>query len=108
MFSQDWHTSKRQYGIVIERNIDIPVADGISWKADVYRPDAPGKFPVLFAPSPYSKEAQAAAMMPVGFTYPRAWIEACDYNFYVRRGYAMVIATVRGARRLRPAEVRTA
>ena len=37
-------------------------------------------------------------MMPVGFTYPRAWIEAGDYNFYVRRGYGMIIATVRGAR----------
>src|SRR5262249_21406298 len=74
------------------------VASGIALKADLYRPDVSGRFPALLALSPYSKEAQGAAMMPVGFTYPRAWIEAGDYNFYVRRGYAMVIATVRGAR----------
>lgn len=98
MFSTDWQTSPRQYGITVDRNVDIPVAPGISLKADVYRPDHAGKFPALIALSPYSKEAQGAAMMPVGFTYPRAWIESGDYNFYVRRGYAMVIATVRGAR----------
>jgi predicted acyl esterase len=98
VFSTDWQTSPRQYGITIERNIDIEVAPGIALKADIYRPDVTGRFPALLALSPYSKEAQGAAMMPVGFTYPRAWIEAGDYNFYVRRGYAMVIATVRGAR----------
>lgn len=98
MFSTHWRTSKREYGIVVERNIDIPVGDGIALKADVYRPDAPGKFPVLFTPSPYSKEVQGAAMMPIGFSYARGWIESGDYNFYVRRGYAMVIATMRGAR----------
>jgi predicted acyl esterase len=98
MFSTDWRTSERRYGVVAERNVDIPVSSGIGLKADVYRPDSSDRFPVLLALSPYSKEAQGAAMMPVGFTYPRAWIESGDFNFYVRRGYVMVIATVRGAR----------
>lgn len=98
MFSTHWETSKREYDIVVERDVSIPVADGISLKADIYRPKGAGKCPVLFAPSPYSKEAQVAPMMPVGFTYPRAWLESGDPNFYVRRGYAMVIATARGAR----------
>lgn len=98
MFSTDWSLSPRQYGVIVEKRITIPVADGVELQADVYRPDAPGQFPVLFAPSPYSLDAQTAPMMPVGFTYPRAWLESGDPNFYVRRGYAMVIATVRGAR----------
>jgi predicted acyl esterase len=98
MFSTDWQTSKREFGVVIERNVDIPVGNGVSMKADIYRPDAEGKFPVLFTPSPYSKEVQGMAMMPNGFTYARGWIESGDFNFYVRRGYAMVIATIRGAR----------
>lgn len=98
MFSTDWSLSSRQYGVIVEKRITIPVADGIELQADVYRPDAPGQFPVLFAPSPYSLDAQTAPMMPVGFTYPRAWLESGDPNFYVRRGYVMVIATVRGAR----------
>lgn len=98
MFSTQWKTSQREFGIREERGVAIPISDGITLLADVYRPDAPGQFPVLFAPSPYGKEAQAAPIKPVGFTYPRAWLESGDYNFYVRRGYVFVIATIRGAR----------
>jgi NAD/NADP transhydrogenase beta subunit len=67
-------------------------------KADIYRPKAPGRFPVILAASPYSKEIQAMPMMPVGFSYARGWMESGDPNFYVRRGYVMAIATIRGAR----------
>lgn len=98
MFSTDWALSPREYGVVVDRGIMIPVAEGVELQADVYRPDGPGEFPVLFAASPYSLDAQTAPMMPVGFTYPRAWLESGDPNFYVRRGYVMVIATIRGAR----------
>lgn len=98
MFSTDWSLSPRQYDVVVERRIRIPVADGVELQADVYRPDSPDRFPVLFAPSPYSLDAQTAPMMPVGFTYPRAWLESGDPSFFVRRGYVMVIATIRGAR----------
>ena len=34
MFSTDWHTSKREYGVTIERNVDIPVGNGVALKAD--------------------------------------------------------------------------
>jgi predicted acyl esterase len=98
MFTTSWQTSPRKYSISVQRGVSIPLGDGIELLADVYRPDAPGKFPALLAASPYSKEAQAAAVLPVGFTYPRAWLESGDYNFYVRRGYAFIIATIRGAR----------
>ena len=98
VFSTNWNLSPRKYDVVVERGIRIPVGDGIELIADVYRPDSEERFPVLFAPSPYLLEAQTAPMMPVGFTYPRAWLEAGDPNFFVRRGYVMVIATIRGAR----------
>ena len=98
MFSTNWSLSPRRYDVVVERGIRIPVADGVELEADVYRPDSDEQFPVLFAPSPYLIAAQAAPMMPVGFTYPRAWLESGDPNFFVRRGYVMVIATIRGAR----------
>ena len=98
MFSTDWSLSAREYEVVVERGITIPVADGVVMQADVYRPDAGGSFPTLFAPSPYSLDAQTAPMRPVGFTYPRAWLESGDPSFFVRRGYVMVIATIRGAR----------
>lgn len=98
MFTQNWSTSARTYGIQIERNVDIPVGNGLFMKADLYRPDAEGQFPVILAASPYSKEIQAMPMMPVGFSYARGWMESGDPNFYVRRGYVMAIATIRGTR----------
>jgi len=98
MFTTKWSTSARIYNIKIERNVDIPVGNGISMKADIYRPDAEGQFPVILAASPYSKEIQTMPMMPVGFSYARGWMESGDPNFYVRRGYVMAIATIRGSR----------
>jgi predicted acyl esterase len=98
MFTKNWSTSARTFKIKIERNVDIPVGNGISMKADIYRPDAEGQFPVILAASPYSKEIQTMPMMPVGFSYARGWMESGDPNFYVRRGYVMAIATIRGSR----------
>ena len=98
MFTQSWSTSARTHSMQIERNVDIPVGNGLFMKADIYRPEADGPFPVILAASPYSKEIQTMPMMPVGFSYARGWMESGDPNFYVRRGYAMVIATIRGTR----------
>jgi len=98
MFTTKWSTSNRTFNIKIERNVDIPVGNGISMKADIFRPDAEGQFPVILAASPYSKEIQTMPMMPVGFSYARGWMESGDPNFYVRRGYVMAIATIRGSR----------
>jgi len=96
MFSTNWQTSTRQYEIVIERDIRIPVGDGITLDSDIYRPDDDGKFPAILAISPYSKAEQTLNIMPVAFSGGRGSIETGDYNFYVRRGYALVIANIRG------------
>ena len=36
----------------IERGIDSPMRDGVKLAANVYRPDAPGKFPVILIQLP--------------------------------------------------------
>ncbi len=97
MFSTDWQTSRREFGITIERDLRIPVADGITLDSDIFRPDADGKFPAILAVHPYPKAAQLMAMMPEGNGYARAFIEAGDFNFYVRRGYVFIIANIRGS-----------
>ena len=57
--------------------------------ADVHRPDAGGRFPVLIAASPYPRQIQDLGA-PMGF------IEAGASDFWVPRGYVHVIANVRG------------
>ena len=45
MFAKTWQTSRRQYGLRVDRDVAIPVSAGHILDADVYRPDAPGRFP---------------------------------------------------------------
>ena len=97
MLTTDWRTSPREYGIRIERGVRIPVDEGITLDGDVFRPDAPGKFPVILCAHPYSKDAQSMQIVPEANSYRRAFMESGDFNFYVRRGYAFVVMNIRGS-----------
>jgi hypothetical protein len=57
--------------------------------ADVYRPKAEGKFPALVSASPYPRQIQNT-------TAPMGFVEAGASDFFVPRGYAHVIANLRG------------
>ena len=45
-----------EYGIIAERDVDVPMRDGARLKADVLRPDADGKFPAILNLGPYQKD----------------------------------------------------
>ena len=99
MFSTNWRSSRRQHEVTIERDVTIPVGAGISLKADVYRPRGAGKFPALLMISPYDRAEQGMEMVPEFFPGnkgDRGSLEVGDFNFFVRRGYAFVIANLRG------------
>lgn len=96
MFSRRWQTSQRQYGIIVERDVQIPVRDGTILVGDIFRPDAPGRFPVILGAHPYNNELQTAPLTPIGYGNLRGFIEAGDPKFYVRRGYVHTIVNVRG------------
>ena len=74
--------------------------DGVHLAADIYRPPTPGKVPALLALSPYGKELQALALtLPPQARPSPLWdggIEAGDISAVIERGYAHVIADVRG------------
>ncbi|MDP7738691.1 CocE/NonD family hydrolase [Mycobacterium paragordonae] len=72
-----------------ENNVPVAMRDGVTLLADVHRPDAQGRFPALLAASPYPRQMQ-------DFGAPAGFIEAGVTDFWVPRGYAHVIANVRG------------
>lgn len=72
-----------------ENNVPVAMRDGTRLLADVHRPDAQGRFPALLAASPYPRQMQ-------DFGAPAGFIEAGVTDFWVPRGYAHVIANVRG------------
>ncbi|WP_454560863.1 CocE/NonD family hydrolase [Mycobacterium haemophilum] len=81
--------SEPQYTSRSDNNTAITMRDGTELLADVHRPDSDGRFPALLAASPYPRQVQNLGA-PAGF------IEAGVTDFWVPRGYAHVIANVRG------------
>ena len=68
--------------IVLDNLVAVPMRDGVKLYADVYRPAAPGKYPVIVSRTPYSTErAPSAYDTPV---------------YFARRGYVFVFQDVRG------------
>jgi uncharacterized protein len=67
---------------LIERNVAVPVRDGVILRADVWRPATSGRFPTLVYRTPYNKA-------PVFTTYSM-------FRHAVERGYAVVAQDVRG------------
>ena len=45
--------------IQIETSLECATRDGTILRSDVYRPDAPGKFPVILERTPYDKTRES-------------------------------------------------
>ena len=67
---------------VLEKNVPVPMRDGVVLRADVIRPAEGGKFPVLLYRTPYGKEDEQR--------------EYTTFKHAAERGYAVVIQDVRG------------
>lgn len=75
------HGSRPEYRITVEKNVPAKMRDGTTLHADVYRPDAPGRFPVILLRLPYGKHMAA---------------DFGDHEFFPARGYVVVIQDGRG------------
>ena len=75
-------------GILIERDVPVEMSDDVKLAANVFRPDKPGRFPVIMAFTPYSKDYYSqhddfgcSEMTP---------FEAPDPGYWVPNDYVMV------------------
>jgi uncharacterized protein len=50
--------------MVLEKDVAVPMRDGAALRANVFRPDASGKFPVLMTLGPYGKDVHISQFMP--------------------------------------------
>jgi predicted acyl esterase len=88
--------------IAADKDVAVPMRDGTRLVVDIYRPDAPGRFPALLAFAIYNKDMQGPEMaraLPPQPAWSALWagpLEAGDTRFFVARGYAHVIGTPRG------------
>jgi uncharacterized protein len=84
------HPSVRnpEFGVVIAKDVMIPMRDGVRLAADIYRPaldgePAEGPLPTILGRTSYDKTTQWMWVDPVA-------------NFFTPRGYAVVIQDLRG------------
>ncbi len=81
-------------GVLIEKDIPVEMSDGVKLAANVFRPDKPGRFPVIMAFTPFSKDYYGqhdgfgcSEMTP---------FEAPDPGYWVPNGYVMIHVDDRG------------
>jgi uncharacterized protein len=83
--------SKPMYKVKVEKDVMVTMRDGVKVAVDVYRPDAEGTFPCLYASSPYQKDLYY--LPPVPSFHMR---ETNDIGWFVERGYCYVNHDIRG------------
>jgi uncharacterized protein len=69
------------YEVIAQRNVGMKTRDGVTLRADIYRPKSPDKFPVILMRTPYDKSV--------------GWAVAPAYTI-VPRGYVLIVQDVRG------------
>ena len=59
-------SAREPYNVTIESNVTMKTRDGVVLSADIYRPKAEGKFPVLLERTPYDKHRMTYAGVDFG------------------------------------------
>ena len=73
--------SQPQYRVAVQRDVPFQTRDGVTLRADVYRPEAEGRFPVLLSRLPYDKTGRQ---------------RPGEIDYFVERGYALIYQDTRG------------
>jgi putative CocE/NonD family hydrolase len=70
-----------QYAVAVDAHVPVQMSDGIVLNAEIRRPDAPGRFPVIVTITPYNGTNGAISV---------------TNDYLVERGYVQVIVDARG------------
>ena len=73
--------SKPEHDVLFEFDVKVPLRDGVELSANIWRPKAPGKFPVVLVYTPY--DSTGAGIVNLA-------------QFYATRGYAFAGIDIRG------------
>jgi predicted acyl esterase len=84
--------SEPLYGIIFEQDVEIVTRDGTTLRADIYRPDVAGDFPVLMSLSVYQKSLDRVLPHEPPFTH----VERPEPDFWTSRGYVLAFVDSRG------------
>lgn len=83
-------------GIIVKKDVPIEMRDGLKLAANVYRPDKPGKFPVIMSFTIYGKDLSGwgkARFIPSHRISRETAFEAVDPGFWVPYDYVVILST---------------
>jgi len=97
--------------MTLDKDVAVPMRDGARISANVFRPEAPGKYPVLMTFGPYGKDVHISQSMPPAWEvvqkrYPQILehssckhlvFETPDPEVWVPHGYVVMKVDSRGA-----------
>jgi len=88
-------------GIRLERDVSVPMRDGVTIYVDVYRPDGVTDLPSIIGWTPYGKRnhvisPQWQTLVRDGVVSPMAKFECPDPAYWCPRGYAIINPDPRG------------
>ena len=97
--------------MVLDKDVAVPMRDGALLRANVFRPDAAGRFPVLMTLGPYGKDVHLSQFMPEAWEalkrrHPEILeassckylgFETPDPETWARDGYVVVKVDSRGS-----------
>jgi hypothetical protein len=69
--------------VIVQRDVAVRMRDGVVLRADLYRPNRKGRFPVLLLRTPYGKAGKTDGVTDFGYTG-------------AARGYVVIMQDVRG------------
>jgi predicted acyl esterase len=106
-YSGSEYSRRVEHGLIVERNVVVPMRDGVRLLVDVIRPPGPGPFPVLLTYSPYGKHSRKSVEMFGGdeagpgyaigqLSHYTVW-EGPDPLFWTSHGFAVVNSDSRGS-----------
>lgn len=86
-------------GIIVERDVPVPMRDGVVLRSNVYRPRKPGKFPVVMTFTPYTKAVSGWGKTAGVYHHmlsEETSFEFTDPGFWVPNDYVIVLVDPRG------------
>ena len=97
--------------MILDKDVAVPMRDGAALRANVFRPDTPGTFPVLMTLGPYGKDVHLSQFMPEAWEalqrrHPEVLrtssckylvFETPDPEMWIPHGYALVRVDSRGS-----------
>jgi predicted acyl esterase len=102
----DYKTHPLQSGIKVEKSIKVKMRDGIKLNVNIYRPEAAGKYPVIFSMTPYGIDNHNLYNSVFGKINnwnlghmdlsDETMFEAPDPGYWVPKGYVVINIDMRG------------